>query len=327
MQVFIGENLQVPHREEQFMKVHIGLAGLPYEVELRFWLACKLLMSSSTPVQLHKWDGKSCDILITDLDSEQGQIAYELAMHSDTRVLFLSKDQYIEHPAGTRIDKHATASAIAKTLENMLATSSDQDGALQGLLGICLVQGGNGHEVMASNGTISVVLRHGARRIYASSRDELEVAKLQLLDASWASVSITAPCEYQYEGLVSESLDNFLVSACHHHRSKLAPISDAAYRLKLWPDLIAFPDNKEARRLSSALYRKNWHVAQLAEHCGVSGETAHAFCWAMQASGALKLDDSSQDVAIEPVNEVPPPMPLVQRVVRHFGLKTRQTHA
>ena len=100
------------------MKVHIGLAGLPYEVELRFWLACKLLMSSSTPVQLHKWDGMPCDMLVADLDSEQGQVAYERAMHNDTRVLFLSKDQHTEHLIGTRIDKHATASAIAKMLEN-----------------------------------------------------------------------------------------------------------------------------------------------------------------------------------------------------------------
>ena len=306
------------------MKVHIGLAGLPYEVELRFWLACKLLMSSSTPVQLHKWDGKPCDILVADLDSEQGQIACELALHHGIRVLFLSKDQYVEHPAGARIDKHATASAIAKTLENMLASSSEEHGALQGLLGICLKQGGNGHEVMANNGTITVVLRHGTRRIYASSMDELEVAKLQLLNASWASVAITAPCEYQYEGLVSDSLDNFLVSACHHHRSRLTPISDAAYRLKLWPDFIAFPGSKEALRLSSALYRKGWHVEELAAHCGVSSETAHAFCWAMQASGALKLDDGMQDVSVAPANEV---LPLVQRVVRHFGLKARQTHA
>ena len=310
------------------MKVHIGLAGLPYEVELRFWLACKLLMSSSTPVQLHKWDGKPCDVLVADLDSEQGQVAYELAMHNDTRVLFLSKDQHTGHLTGTRIDKHATASAIAKTLENMLVTSSGGNGALQGLLGICLVQGGNGHEVLASTGSISVILRHNVRRVYASSREELESAKQQLLDGAWSCVSITAPCEHQYEGLVSESLDNFLVSACHRHRSKLAPIGGTAYRLKVWPDLIAFPDNKEALRLSSALYRKGWRVENLAEHCGVSSETTHAFCWAMQASGALKLDDGGEEAAMEPANEaMPPPIPLVQRVVRHFGLKARQTHA
>lgn len=305
------------------MKVHIGLAGLPYEVELRFWLACKLLMSSSAPVHLHKWDGKPCDILVANLDSEQGQIACELAMHGDGRVLFLSKDEHIEPSIGTRIDKHATASAIAKTLEHMLATPSDKCCATQGLLGICLLQGGNGHEIMANIGTVTVILRHGVRRIYASSRDELEAAKQQLLDASWASVSITAACEHQYEGLVSESLDNFLVSACHHHRSKLDLISDANYRLKTWPDLFAFPGSREALRLASALYRKAWCVEKLAVHCGVSSETAHAFCWAMQASGALKLDDGAQEVAMEPADDV---LPLVQRVVRHFGLKAR-THA
>lgn len=307
------------------MKVHIGLAGLPYEVELRFWLACKLLMSSSTPVQLHKWDGKPCDILVTDLDSEQGQVAYEMAIHGDTRVLFLSKETHADEPAGTRIDKHATASAIAKTLESMiLATPRSTRAAVNGLLGICLLQGGNGHEVLASNGRISVILRDNGRRLYASSREELDSAKQHLLDDAWASVPVTAPCEHQYEGLVCETLDSFLVAACLRHRDSLAMISDATYRLSVWPDFIAFPDNRDAVRLSSALYRKSWRVADLAEHCGVSVAVANAFCWAMQASGALRLDDSVDAPRVESANES---LPLVQRVVRHFGLKARQTHA
>ncbi|HKT26586.1 hypothetical protein [Dyella sp.] len=307
------------------MKVHIGLAGLPYEVELRFWLACKLLMSSSTPVQLHKWDGKPCDILVTDLDSEQGQVAYEMAIHGDTRVLFLSKETHADEPAGTRIDKHATASAIAKTLESMiLATPRSTRAAVNGLLGICLLQGGNGHEVLASNGRISVILRDNGRRLYASSREELDSAKQHLLDDAWASVPVTAPCEHQYEGLVCETLDSFLVAACLRHRDSLAMISDATYRLSVWPDFIAFPDNRDAVRLSSALYRKSWRVADLAEHCGVSVAVANAFCWAMQASGALRLDDSVEAPRVESANES---LPLVQRVVRHFGLKARQTHA
>lgn len=310
------------------MKVHIGLAGLPYEVELRFWLACKLLMSSSTPVQLQKWDGKPCDILVADLDSEQGQVAYELAMHSDTRVLFLSKDERTDHLNGTRVDKHAAASAIAKMLEHLLqdASGSADDNTVKGLLGICLLQGANGHEVLVRNGTASVVIRHGTRRIYASSREELEVAKQQLLDATWTCMAIVAPCEHQYEGLVSESLDSFLVSACHRHQASLAPIGDATYRLGAWPDLIAFPDNREALRLSSALYRKGWRVQNLAEHCGVSTQAVNAFCWAMQASGALKLDDDADETALAPVEETLA-VPLVQRMVRRFGLKARQLHA
>lgn len=310
------------------MKVHIGLAGLPYEVELRFWLACKLLMSSPTPVQLQKWEGKPCDILVADLDSEQGQVAYELALHTATRVLFLSKDDRTEHLNGTRVDKHAAASAIAKMLEHMLQTvpTVPADDAAKGLLGICLLQGGNGHEVLVRNGTSSVFIRHGNRRIYASSKEELEVAKQQLLDATWSCVAVTAPCEHQYEGLVSESLDSFLMSACYRHQSRLAPIGDAAYRLSSWPDLIAFPENKEALRLSSALYRKGWRVQSLAEHCGVAVETVNAFCWAMQASGALKLDDGAEETVMAPANKSLP-VPLVQRMVRRFGMKARQIHA
>jgi len=310
------------------MKVHIGLAGLPYEVELRFWLACKLLMSSPTPVQLQKWEGKPCDILVADLDNEQGQVAYELALHTATRVLFLSKDERTEHLDGTRVDKHAAASAIAKMLEHMLQTvpTVAADNAAEGLLGICLLQGGNGHEVLVRNGTSSVFIRHGNRRIYASTKEELEVAKQQLLDATWSCVAVTAPCEHQYEGLVSESLDSFLISACYRHQSKLAPIGDTAYRLGSWPDLIAFPQNKEALRLSSALYRKGWRVQSLAEHCGVAMETVNAFCWAMQASGALKLNDGAGEAVMTPANEALA-VPLVQRMVRRFGVKARQIHA
>lgn len=307
------------------MKVHIALAGLPYEVELRFWLACKLLMSSSTPVHLHKWDGKPCDILVVDLDSEQGEIAYEMAAHGDARVLFMSKDAHAERPTGARIDQHATASAIAKTLENMmLAAPRSTRAAVDGLLGICLLQGGNGHEVLASNGRISVILRDHGRRIYASCREELQSAKQYLLDEAWASVPVTAPCEHQYEGLVCETLDSFLVAACLRHRDSLAMIGDATYRLSVWPDVIAFPDNREAMRLSSALYRNSWRVADVAEHCGVSVAIANAFCWAMQASGALRLDDSIEAARVQPANAS---LPLVQRMTRRFGLKARQTHA
>lgn len=307
------------------MKVQIGLAGLPYEVELRFWLACKLLMSSSTPVQLHKWEGKPCDILVADLDSEPGQVAYEMAAHGDTRVIFLSTQTHKQEPAGTRIDKHATASAIAKTLETMiLAVPHHPQTVHTGLLGICLLQGGNGHEVLASNGSISVILRDNGRRLYASSREELDNAKQHLLDDAWASVPVSAPCEHQYEGLVCENLDSFLVSACLRHRDSLAMISDAAYRLSVWPDFIALPDNREAVRLSSALYRKSWRVADLAEHCGVSVAIANAFCWAMQASGALRLDDSAEATRVKAAIDA---LPLVQRMARHFSLKARRTHA
>ncbi|HUB90503.1 MAG TPA: hypothetical protein VMA74_12330 [Dyella sp.] len=307
------------------MKVHLGLAGLPYEVELRFWLACKLLMSSSTPVQLHKWEGKPCDILAVDLDSEQGQIAYEMAIHGDARIIFISSDPNTEQLAGTRIDRHATASAIAKLLENLVsAAPRSKHAVVDGLLGICLLQGGNGHEVLAQNGMISIILRDRARRVYGSSRVELENAKQHLLDAAWRCVPVTAPCEHQYEGLVCGNLDSFLVSACLRHRDNLAMISNASYRLSVWPDFISFPDNREALRLSSALYRKSWHVADLAEHCGVTVATANAFCWAMRASGALRLDDSAEAMPTAPTNE---PLPLVQRVARHLGLKARQTPA
>lgn len=309
------------------MKVHIGLAGLPYEVELKFWLACKLLMSSSIPVQLQKWDGKPCDILVTDLDNEHGQVAYEMVVHGDTRVLFLSRDAHSEQPAGMRIDKQATASAIAKMLEHMIvAIPASHHAAVKGLLGICLLQGGNGHEVLARNGNVSVILRHNGRRLYAKSREELEYAKQHLLEDAWTHLPVTAPCEHQYEGLVFENLDSLLVSACHRHRASLAMIADASYRLSVWPDFIAFPDHREALRMASALYRKSWRVADLAEHCGVPVETANAFCWAMQASGALRLDDTADAISLEPANE-PITLPFVQRMVRHFGVRARQGHA
>jgi hypothetical protein len=78
--------------------------------------------------------------------------------------------------------------------------------------------------------------------------------------------------------------------------------------------------------LSSALYRKSWRVQTLAEHCGVSMQTVNAFCWAMQASGALKLEDDADEATVE-VAEETLAVPLVQRMVRRFGLKARQLHA
>jgi hypothetical protein len=305
------------------MKIRIGLAGLPYEVELKCWLACKLLMSSSLPVQLDTWDGQDCDILVANLDSVQGRLAYDKAVHRDTRLLLLGKPAQNGQPAGLYIDPQATASAIAKLLENTaLALPGPTDALVQGLLGICLLQGGHGHEVLASHGNLCVMLRDHGKRIYAGSLETLEQAKQQLLQSSWTSLPVTAPCEHQYQGLVVESLDRFLVDACRRHQDKLPMIGEAVFRLSRWPDFIAFPDHREALRLSSALYRKSWRVAQLAEHCGVPLKTANAFCWAMQASGALRLDDSPDASRLDPANE-PSPMPFVQRMVNQFAAKLR----
>lgn len=308
------------------MTVQIGLAGLPYEVELRYWLACKRLMSSPTPVQLHKWDGRSCDILVVDLDNDVGRLAYGLARHRVAQVLVLGDASSADQRIGTRVDRHATASVIAKLLEPMLHNVPARLDAAAGLLGICALHDANSHELLARNGTASVVLRHSARRIYASTHEELDVAKRQLLDTTWSCVAITAPREDHYEGLVSESLDSFLIAACHRQRSQLAPIGDTAYQLDTWPDVIAFPDSREALRLSSALYRKGWHVPNLASHCGVSTETANAFCWAMYASGTLKLADGAEAAGMEPANDASP-VQSVPQVVLPFVLKTRRSHA
>lgn len=305
------------------MKIHIGLAGLPYEVELKLWLACKLLMSSSLPVQLDKWDGQRCDILVANLDSVQGRLAYDKEVLRDTRLLLLSKPSQSAQPAGLYIDPQATASAIAKLLENtVLALPGPTGTVVQGLLGICLLQGGHGHEVLASHGSLCVMLRDRGKRIYAGSMEALEQAKQQLLETSWTSLPVAAPCEHQYQGLVVESLDRFLVDACLRHQESLPMIGEAVFRLSTWPDFIALPDHREALRLSSALYRKSWRVAQLAEHCGVSVKTANAFCWAMQASGALRLDDSADANRLEPANETSP-APFVQRMVSQFAAKLR----
>lgn len=310
----------------QRMDIHIGLVDLPYEVELRFWLACRLLISSPMRVHLDKWNGQPCDIVVTDLDSERGQVAYELAMHGDVQILYYTEDCYAERPAGRYIDKQASASAIAKTLQQMFPlVPCTHTGHLQGLLGLCLIERGSGYELFARCGELCIVVSQGTRTIHARSADELLAAEHQLLDPAWTSVTMTASCNHRYDGLVSRSLDDFLTASCRRHQTLIPPMSDLAYRLKIWPDLIGTPDNVEALRLSSALLRKAWHVSDLAFHCGVTHETANAFCWAMWASNALTLDNAGEEVAANSKDRKS--LPWMQRIARHFGSRARKPHA
>jgi hypothetical protein len=303
--------------------LRLALAGISHDIELRFWLACKLMLPKQPAIEIHKWNGEPCDILVADLDGTYGRMAYELAMRkAEVRSLFFSESGHPGHPGGIRLDPQVTASALALILQEIMSLQPNPKVDVnKGLLGICMVEAGSGYEFLARNGAVTVIVRHGARRIHANSLGDLLAAESRLLEPSWSIIPLTAPYDHQYDGLISRSLDSFLISACYQHQGRLPLLNDDMYQLGIWPDLGMSPLDTSSLRLASALQRRPWQIETLAEHCAVSRETANAFGWATLASGALAAVGSHDSKRGSARPEPAAISTTIQRFARRFGLK------
>lgn len=104
------------------MNIQIGTAGLADELELRLSLACGLLVTSQLKIDIHAWKGRPCDMLVVDLESGYGRLAYEVATRRKLRILaFGYGDPVTGDTNGIhRLDRHVPAAALAKVLEYLL---------------------------------------------------------------------------------------------------------------------------------------------------------------------------------------------------------------
>jgi hypothetical protein len=308
--------------------IQIGTAGLADELELRLSLACGLLAASQLRAEVHDWKGRTCDILIADLDSGYGRIAYEVAVRRKLPVLAFNSNAAAQPEDGIwHLDKHAPAAAIARTLQGILLPSLQVTADhVEGLLGICLQEVGSEEQVLARHGHIAVIVRHKAARIHARSMSDLLAASARLLDSSWLSSLYAVPKEREYEWLISRSLESFLVTACRQHRAQLPLLGQASYRLSRWPDLGSATEDMAPLRMAALLYRSPWSIPALAHHLDIDIAQVNAFCWATLASGTLTgAQEHAATVAHTTASSGTPSM--LQRVARHFGLKIGPVYA
>ncbi|MBE1161867.1 hypothetical protein [Dyella acidiphila] len=301
------------------MNIQIGVAGVPEELELRLSLACGLLAAAQLQVHLQAWKGRPCQLLVVDLDNGYGRLACEVAKRRDIPVLCF--DTNAPNADGMpRIDRHAPAASMARTLQELLLPGTAAVEGVDGLLGICLHEIGCDEEVLARHGHIAVVVRHAAGRIHARSMSELLAAEARLLDGSWLSGLRPQQNEREYEWLVSRSLESFLVMACRRHQASLPLLDGAAYRLRRWPDLGGVADDLDSLRLAALLYRSAWRMPELAQHTRMDARQVNAFLWATLVSGALHSDEAPVSPAFAATAPLAAPS-ILRRVARHFGLR------
>jgi len=309
------------------MNIQIGIAGLPEELELRLSLACGLLAASHIHVDVQEWKGRESDILIVDLDSGYGRLAYEIATRRKLPVLVFAHSDGAEHASESRLDRQAPAAVLARTLqERLLPASTTSPDSFQGLLGICLREVECGQDLLVRRSGIALVLRHVASRIHARSVSDLHAAEARLLDNTWLCSTKPAMDTHEHEWLVSRSLDSFLVNACLRHEASLPTLGGNMYRLTRWPDLGNVTDDLDSLRLSSLLYRSGRPVEALKQHTNVSAKRINAFLWATLASGALVCDDGNIATTLTQSHPSPATASVIQRVARHFGLKLGYSH-
>lgn len=313
--------------EENIKHIKMGVAGLSEELELRLSLACGLLAASQIHVEIQNWKGSESDILVADIDSGHGRLAYEVAMRRKLPVIVFprSGDTGTTYPA--KLDRDAPAAALARALHEKLQPSPEASSDdVQGFLGICIREAGCNQDLLVKRGGIAMILRHAAGRILTRSVSDLSAAETRLMDNAWLCVTRPANDPHQHEWLVSRSLDGFLIKACLKHQAALPPLGGKLYRLARWPDLGSVTDDQDTLRLSALLQRSAWSAGALTKHTELAAEHVNAFLWATLASGALACADGNM------VKPTEPPAPssassLIQRVARHFGLKLGYSHA
>jgi len=312
--------------DENIKHIKIGMAGLSEEVELRLSLACGLLAASQIDIEIQDWQGNESDILIVDIDSGHGRLAYEMAQRRNLPVLVFPRSGDNETQYASKLDRDAPAAALARALQEKLQPSSEvSSDDVQGLLGICIREAGCSQDLLVKRGGIAMILRHAAGRILTRSVSDLTIAETRLLEGTWLCMTRPAKDPYQHEWLVSRSLDGFLIKACMKYRDSLPVLGGKLFRLTRWPDLGSVTDDLDALRLSALLQRSAWSADALAQHTQLPPRAINAFMWATLASGALARADGNMVKA--DAAEMPAASSLIQRVARHFGLKLGYSHA
>ncbi|GGA44138.1 hypothetical protein [Dyella nitratireducens] len=310
------------------MHIKLGTAGLSDELALRLSLACGLLAASQIHVDIQDWRGNESDILIVDIDSGHGRLAYEVAARRNLPVMVFPRSGDSETSYPSKLDRDAPAAAIARALQEKLQPSSEPTSDdVQGLLGICIREAGCHQDLLVKRGSIALILRHAAGRIITRSVSDVPAAETRLLENAWLCVVRPANDPYANEWLVSRSLESFLINACARHRASLPSLGGKLYRLTRWPDLGSVTENEEALRLSALLQRSAWSADALAQHTGIAAHHINAFFWATLASGALACADGSTVTFAAPPAAASTASSLIQRVARHFGLKLGYSHA
>ena len=314
-------------QEENIKHIKMGVAGLSEEIELRLSLACGLLAASQIDIELQDWQGNESNILVVDIDSGHGRLAYEMATRRNLPVLVFPRSGDSETQYASKLDRDAPAAVLARALQEKLQSPSEASSDdVQGLLGICIREAGCNQDLLVKRGGISMILRHAAGRILTRSVSDLSAAETRLLDGTWLCMTRPAKDPYEHEWLVSRSLDGFLIKACLKYQDSLPSLGGKLYRLTRWPDLGSVTDDQEVLRLSALLQRSAWSADALAKHTGMSTESIHAFLWATLASGALARADGNMVKPDAPTTPATASS-LIQRVARHFGLKLGYSHA
>jgi len=145
--------------DENIKHIKIGMAGLSEEIELRLSLACGLLAASQIDIEIQDWQGNESDILIVDIDSGHGRLAYEMAQRRNLPVLVFPRSGDNETQYASKLDRDAPAAALARALQEKLQSSSDvSSDDVQGLLGICIREAGCNQDLLVKRGGIAMIL-------------------------------------------------------------------------------------------------------------------------------------------------------------------------
>ncbi len=306
------------------MLFDIRTAALDDLAEQRVRLAVSLLGAYKLRARVSPWDGTRCHLLVAPITDSYGRQALSRAIGRQTPVIALGDDSDGLPVEAT--SPNSPAAALAKAMRELLVDQLPQpaDGtAAASQPAICRLAMPplRGKAVNARCDGRMLLLRPEVGRVYAASHSDLLAAADSLSGADWEMEVVEHPAST--EGLVSNSIEAFLMRTAYRASERLPDFPEGRYRLEAWPDLGILPSLVGALQIAKLLIGKPMSVKELAaaDYLNADARELNACLWAFAAADLLLDTEPKRPAVVFPSRQKLVQPGLWSSIARRFGLK------
>ncbi|MCD9028023.1 hypothetical protein LDO26_07355 [Luteimonas sp. BDR2-5] len=306
------------------MLFDIRTAALDDLVEQRIRLAASLLGAYKLRARVSPWDGTRCHLLVAPIGDAYGRQALSRALDRHTPVIALGE-------SGGDLPVEATspntpAAALAKRMHELLAARTPHaadasDETTQPAICRLAMPPLRGKAINARCDGRTLLLRPDLGRVYAASHSDLLAAADSLSGADWEMEVVEHP--ESTAGLVSNSIEAFLMRTAYRASDRLPDFPEGRYRLETWPDLGILPSLVGALQIAKLLIGKPMTVRELAQadYHNADARELNACLWAFAAADLLLDTEPRRPTVAFPSRQKRVQPGLWSSIARRFGLK------
>lgn len=303
--------------------IDLRYVGLAHADERRVKLAATALAAHQMTVHTDTWDGRRCDVLVTDSRVEAGAQALASARHARIPALDLHQ------PERSALQTVTSVVWLTRSLHQLLreredsaaaAASAAADKAPMGLVEFITRTDLVGKPVMASHGSITIWLMPKSGHVLSRAVGDALNARARMGSPGWRFEVLDEAELTQPPAEIPTSLDAFFMEAAWRVRDRLPRFADGSYSLRDWPDLGKAVEFPEAVPIVRSLLRARANIADIARSSRSSERDVSACLWALAASDILQ--GWQQGGAVDaPAAPAPAAGGVWSRLASHLGIK------